>query len=114
MAAAVSGLRAKRGYIKTKRYDAAGRVVNARDHTVTGGGGILSAKEMEREMAKVADQVGASPDQVVIEVYGRGEAPIEVGRDRPAQRHINKNQTVPMGDVPAYRSNFDRAFGRTS
>lgn len=112
MAAAVSGLRAKRGYIKVRRFDKAGRVRVARSHVVAGAGGVFSAKEMEREMMKVADQVGASHSDIVVEAYPRGKAPIEVGRDRPGQFKVSATSTIPAGDVDAFRSNWDRAFGK--
>lgn len=110
----VSDLRAKRGYIVVRRYDGAGRVRLARNHVVSGMGGALSGKEMEREMMKVADQVGASHKDIRIEVYARGTAPVEVGRDRPGQHRVSKDSEIPAGDVQAYRSNFDRAFGRVA
>lgn len=112
MAAPGIGLRAARGYIVGKRRDKAGRVVKVRNHVVTGAGGLLSAKEMEREMMKVADAVGADHRDIRIEYYKSGAAPVEVGRDRPAQRRIGANSEIPAGDVDAYRANFDRAFGK--
>lgn len=112
MAAKVSGLRAKRGYIVVRRRDKSGRVVQTRDHVVSGGGGVLSGKEMEREMMKVADQVGASHKDIRVEVYASGTAPIEVGRDRPSQHRVSKDSEIPVGDLDLYKANFDRAFGK--
>lgn len=98
-----SGVRAKRGWIETKRKDKAGRVVKARQDPVTGLAGALSGKEMEREMMNIADQVGASYDQIRIETYEHGEAPVEVGR--PLEHFYPTER---------YRDNWDRAFGHSS
>lgn len=94
-----SGVRAKRGWIETKKYDKAGRVRKVRQHVVTGLAGAFSGKEMEHEMAKVADETGASHDQIRIETYEQGEAPITTGR--PLEHFYPTEQ---------YRSNWDRAF----
>lgn len=71
------GVRAKVGYIEVKRRDKGGRVVKARDHVLTSQG-LFSAKELEKEMINIAKEVGASEDQIRIETYNLGEAPIEV------------------------------------
>jgi hypothetical protein len=72
----VKEARAKNGYLMTKRRRKDGSVVAAKDHMVASQG-MFSAKEMEREMRHVADDVGASYDQIRIETYQHGEAPIE-------------------------------------
>lgn len=71
-------VRAKRGYIETKRYRKDGQIVRSKQHVVGGMGGVYSAKEMEVEMRRVAAEVGASEDDIRIETYERGEAPVEV------------------------------------
>ena len=68
--------RAKVGYIETRRLNKGGKVVKARDHVLTSQG-MHSAKEMEKEMIKIAKDVGASEDQIRIETFKNGEAPIE-------------------------------------
>lgn len=96
-----SRVRAKRGYIETKRYDKSGRPVKAQVHNVTGLAGAISAKEMERTMMDIADEHGASYDQIRIETYEHGDAPVETGRDAPLFYATDQ-----------YRANWDRAFGK--
>lgn len=85
-------LRAKRGYIATKRYRKDGQVVNAKQHVVGGMGGVYSAKEMEQEMVRVAKEVGASEDDIRIETYDKGKAPLEVN---PVHRGLAKRWDRP-------------------
>ena len=96
---AYAGVRAKSGWIETTRLRKDGKRVKARQHAVTGLAGKYSAKEMERQMIQIADEVGVSHKQIRMETYEQGDAPIETGRDT-------------AGFVPsdAYRENFDRAF----
>lgn len=70
------GVRAKAGWIETKRRAKGGRIVPARDHVVTSQG-MHSAKEMEKEMIAIARDVGASEDQIRISTFEHGKAPIE-------------------------------------
>lgn len=85
-------VRARRGYIETKRYRKDGAVVKAKQHVVGGMGGVYSAKEMEKEMQRVAAEVGASEDDIRIETYARGEAPVEVN---PVHRGLAKRWDRP-------------------
>lgn len=84
------GVRAKVGYIETRRKDKTGRVVKARDHVVSSQG-MFSAKEIEKEMQQVAKEVGASEDQIRIETYRHGDSPLEVNprhRGLPEKREF--------------------------
>lgn len=81
-------LRAKSGYIAVKRRDKSGRVVDAKDHVVVSEG-MFTAAEMEREMIRVAEQVGADESQIRVEYYEPGQAPIEVN-----PRHRGTGPTV--------------------
>lgn len=96
-----SGVRAKRGYIETKRFNKNGKPVKAQVHNVTGLGGAISGKEMERMMMDIADEHGASYDDIRIETYEHGDAPVETGRDAPL-----------FYPTEQYRANWDRAFGK--
>ena len=82
-------VRAKVGYIEVQR-DSKGRKVKARDEVVTAQG-MLTAKEMETEMMRICDDKGYSYDQIRIETYQHGAAPIEANprhRDAEAQRKM--------------------------
>lgn len=68
------GVRAKGGYILVDRKGKDGRVHQAKDHVVFSDG-MYSAKELERELVRVAESEGISPDRVRIETYDRGETP---------------------------------------
>ena len=89
--------RAKSGYIETERIDKSGRKVKARDHMVASQG-MLTTKEMEKEMMQVADEEGHSYDKIRIEYFNKGDAPIGANpmhRGRPARqtmyRHGERN-----------------------
>lgn len=77
MAEISTGVRAKNGYIEVEKTDKAGRKYKGREHMVASSG-MYSGKEMEKVMREVAADVGASEDQIRIETYQSGEAPIEV------------------------------------
>lgn len=103
-------VRAKRGYIKGKRYDKAGRVVGAQLHPVTGLAGAISGKEMERIMMDVADTHGLSYNDIVVETYADGEAP-RVSNPSPGDKYERFTRTVaPKG----YADKYDRIFGNKS
>ena len=68
--------RAKAGYIKTTRIDKAGRTVPARDHVVVGAG-TFTADEMHKAMLDVAHEVGADESAIGIEVYKKGQSPVD-------------------------------------
>lgn len=87
--------RAKKGYIEVQRQSKYGqnKPTNVKQHIVVSEG-MLSSKEMERVMRDVAADAGVSEDQIRIETYQHGEAPIEAnprhrgtsgirGRSRP-------------------------------
>ena len=76
----VKQTRAKRGYIATKRKNKYGKEVPAQDHSVASAG-MFSTQEMEKVMQQVAADVGASEDQIRIEAYPDGKAPI-IGNPR--------------------------------
>lgn len=80
MVEVVKGTRAERGYIAIKRKNKYGKEVPAQDHAVVSNG-MFSTKEMERVMQDVAQEVGASEDQIRIEAYPDGKAPI-IGNPR--------------------------------
>lgn len=99
-------VRAKSGHIKTKRLDKAGRVVEAKDAMTSGLGGSYTAKEMERELMDVCDETGASYDQIVVETYAHGEAPVETDPMRGERMRARASSGWSM---PA--EGYDRAFG---
>jgi hypothetical protein len=101
------GVRAKNGYIEVKRRDKGGRVVKARDHVITSQG-MFSGKEMETEMRRVAEDVGASEDQIRIETYQLGDAPIEAN---PRHRGIPP-ATFSKGERRRMFSGFNPATDR--
>ena len=70
-----TGVRAKAGYIRTKRYNKNGKVVAAKDHMMVSAG-MHSAKEMEKLMLETAEATGADHTQIVVETYQNGEAPM--------------------------------------
>ena len=80
----ISGVRAKAGFIRTRRFDKAGKVVESLDHGVPSMG-MFSAKEMEAVMREVPKEVGASEDSVVIETYEKDDAPMD----------YNPRRTIP-------------------
>ena len=85
--------RAKSGWIETTREDKSGRKVKARDHMLASQG-MLTTKEMEKEMMQVADDVGATYDQIRVEYYQNGDAPIDANpmhRGRPARQAMFKH-----------------------
>ena len=100
-------VRAKRGYIRGKRYDKAGRIVSAQLHPVSGLAGSISGKEMERMMLETADTHGLSAKDIVIETYAAGDAPRE---SNPSQGDKYERFTRTVAS-DGYVSNWDRAFG---
>jgi hypothetical protein len=82
-------------------------VVGAQVAPVTGLAGAISGKEMEQTMLKVADEMGASADDVVVETYPLGEAPRE---SNPAMGDYFERFTRTV-TTPAQRSSWDRIFG---
>lgn len=85
------GVRAKSGYIEVKRKRKDGKVVKTRQHQVASQG-MFSAKEMEKVMQDVAKDAGVSEDQIRIETYQHGKAPIEANprhRGIPASTYQN-------------------------
>lgn len=88
------GVRARSGYIETKRVDKGGRVHKAKTHQVVSQG-MFSAKEMEKEMQRIAADVGASEDQIRIETYRNGEAPIE---SNPRHRGLGQQKMEFRGE----------------
>lgn len=68
------GVRAKAGYVLVDRVGKDGKVHQAKDHVVVSDG-MYSAKELEREMTRVAESEGLSADRVRIETYDKGETP---------------------------------------
>lgn len=103
-------VRAKRGYIKTKRYDKAGRVVPARIHEVSGLAGAISGKEMEVMMRDIADDHRASYDNIVIETYEGDDAPCQSNPAR-GDHFARFTHTV---NTNRYRDGYDRIFGTRS
>lgn len=103
-------VRAKRGYIKGKRYDKAGRVVASQDHGVSGLQGAVSAKEMEADMIRIADEVGASHEDIVVETYENGESERETN---PAIGNKFERYTRSVV-TPAFQEGYDRIFGSES
>lgn len=109
-------VRAKRAYIKQKRFRKDGQVVNAKGHMVSGMGGVYSAKEMEGVMREVARESGADERDVVIETYARGEAPVEVNprhrglaHDFTHKREFDgtlSNQVSPQKQFQRVRTQF--------
>lgn len=77
-------VRGKRAYIRGQRVSATGSLVPARLHPITGLAGAYSGKELEREAYRAAEMAGASPNDVVIETYAAGEAPVS---SNPDHRH---------------------------
>lgn len=69
--------RAKAAYIETERIDKSGRKVKARHHVIASNG-MYSGKEIEQEASRAAKEMGVSEDNIRIETYKRGEAPLEV------------------------------------
>ena len=102
-------VRAARGYIKGKRYDKAGRVVNAQLHPVSGLGGAISGKEMERMMVEAADMHGLSASDIVIETYNEGYAPRE---SSPSQGDKYERFTRTVA-TKSYHEKWDAAFGKS-
>lgn len=101
--------RAARGYIKGKRYDKAGRVVNARLHPVSGLGGAISGKEMEKMMLETADTHGLSANDIVIETYALGDAPRESSPSM-GDKYERFTRTV---NPDGWGEKYDRAFGKS-
>jgi len=101
--------RAKRGYIKGKRYDAGGRVVATQDSPISGLGGAISAKEMEKMLMDTADDTGASYDDCVIEYYEPGDEVRETNPmfDGHSERGTRLNSL-------AGQDAYDRIFGAES
>lgn len=86
----VKETRAKVGYIEGVRQRKDGSVVKTRQHVVASEG-MHSTKEMEKVMRDVARDVGASEDQIRIEAYPHGAAPIEANpRHRGRQPSITR------------------------
>lgn len=103
-------LRAKSAYIKGQRYRKDGSIVSARTNPVSGIAGGVSAREMEKMMMDIADDSGASYDDIVIEYYKEGDAPRE-SNPNPGDRHESATRAT-QGE--RYRSNWDRAFSKAS
>jgi hypothetical protein len=103
-------VRAKGGYIRGKRYRKDGSVVSARLHPVSGIAGSISGREMETIMMDIADETGASYDDIVLETYAEGEAPRE-SNPNPGDR--KERYTRVLGGE-RYRNNWERAFGKSS
>lgn len=101
-------VRAARGYIRGKRYDKAGRVVNARLHPVSGLAGAISGKEMEKMMTDVADTHGLSANDIVIETYAQGTAPRE---SNPSVNDKYERYTRTVAP-PGYADKYALAFGK--
>lgn len=101
-------VRAARGYIKGKRYDKAGRVVNARLHPVSGLAGAVSGREMENIMTKVADEQGLSANDIVIETYAQGAAPRESDPSM-GDKYERFTRTV---NPDGWAEKYNRAFGK--
>lgn len=92
----VKETRAKVGYIVGERKDPNGKIVRTRQHVVPSEG-MHSTKEMERVMRDVARDVGASEDQIRIEAYPHGEAPIEANprhRGQPRPSFEKRSDTI--------------------
>lgn len=103
-------VRAKGAWIKGKRYRADGSVVPARLHPVSGIAGSISGREMERMMMDIADETGASYDDIVLETYAEGTSPRESNPNIGDKHERNTRST----QSERYRSNWDRAFNKTS
>ena len=101
-------VRAKRGYIRGKRYDKAGRIVSAQLHPVSGLAGSISGKEMERMMLETADTHGLSAKDIVIETYAAGEAPRESNPSQGDKYERFTRTVAPAG----YGEKYDRIFGK--
>lgn len=100
MAEVVVPLRAKAGYIEVKRRDKGGRIRRAKQHMVVSEG-MYSAKEMEGVMRQVAKEVGASEDQIRIDVYKKGRAPVEANpRHRGRATQFEKRRGVVQTEQP--------------
>lgn len=89
--------RAKSGYIEVERKDKYGnrRPQKVRQHIVVGGG-MFSGKEMEHQMREVAQELGVSEDQIRVDTYKNGEAPIETNpRHRGFNQRFEKRPSEP-------------------
>ena len=100
-----AGVRAKAGWIVVPRRRKDGKIVQARDHMVTGLGGAYSGKEMEQEMQRIADETGASHSQIRMETYKLGDAP----RESDPMRGQMEQFTRTVGSQ-RLRNGWDRAF----
>jgi hypothetical protein len=67
--------RAEAGYIMVEKTDKAGRRKLVKDEILPSYG-AHSAKEMEREMRAAAQYNGYSEDQIRVQAYEHGEAPM--------------------------------------
>lgn len=89
--------RAKAGYIEVERKDKYGnrKPQKVKQHIVVGGG-MFSGKEMERTMRDVAEDLGVSEDQIRVQTYKDGEAPMESNpRHRGMGQNYNKRPSQP-------------------
>ena len=79
----ISGVRAKAGFIRTRRFNKAGKIVESLDHGVPSMG-IFSAKEMEavmRQRRQWEEEYLASIEAIVdreLTFYGKADGPITV------------------------------------
>jgi hypothetical protein len=92
--------RAKSGWIEVKRKDKGGRTVKARDEMITSQG-MMTAKEMERELETICEEKGYSTDQIRMETFQHGDAPIEANpRHRGLGHRWEKRPTEEVDHKP--------------
>lgn len=105
-------LRAKSGYLEVTTIDKGGRAHKAKSDIVSGTGGVLSAKEMEKTMIEVAKERGLPEDSVRVETYAPGTAPSEVNpRHRGSGYNFNKRVSEPTEYNPKPKSYNRKVWG---
>ena|SRR3990167_413461 len=92
--------RAKNGYLEITRTDKSGRKVKAREEVITAQG-MLTSKEMEREMMQIVDESDGkyTSEQIRITPFQNGEAPIDTNpmhRGRVQMKTFSHGERVMM------------------